>query len=249
MQSTLDSLQNSASLLANVEARLTAARKAGAPSDPDEGLQPAATLASRASDLGALLDGMGHAVEALRTASQGVAAIQVQLGAMSAVAEAVAQGTQPAEALAPDYDAHLARIDQIADATRYNGTRLIDGSDPGLLTTLFNGTSASATPRSLPELSLTASNLGLAPAGDSWGDETSLATTRLQLAQATASLAEAAASLTLALATVQTRRDFTSQLIATLTSVTDAEPARPAAPTPSLSLATQANQAVMRLFP
>jgi len=252
MRSTLDSLENTASLLANVEARLSAARKSSALPDLGEGLLPPPSLRSRASDLVALLEGMGHAVKALTTASQGVSVIQSLVGEMGAIVESVTQGKVPPDVAAQDYEARLARIDQVADATRYNGTGLIDGSDPGLLTTLLNGTSASTNPQTLPDFYLTVSGLGLVPAGASWSGQTDLTTPQLQLAQATAILAEAAISLNRALGAVQIRQDFTSQLIATLKSVTDESAATPAVPpvpeTRSLSLATLANQAVMRLF-
>ena len=251
MRSITDSLQNSAGLLANVEARLAAARRAGGLPDLGENPLPPSTLDSRAGDLGALLVGMKHAVAALKSANHGVLAIQALVGGLAELAEAAAGGARPLDQAAAIYDAELARLDQIAAATCYGSTRLIDGSDPEALTVLFNGTSASTTPRTLPELALTAAGLGLTPAATGWTGPEGAAASRQELARAATTLAEAAASLTQALGTVQIRQDFTSQLIATLRTVTDPDPAATERPRPalqSLAPAAQANQAVLRLF-
>lgn len=251
MRSITDSLQNSAALLANVEARLAAARRAGGLPDLGENPLPPATLDSRAGDLGALLVGMKHAVAALKSANHGVLAIQALVGGLAELAEAAASGARPLDQAATLYDAELARLDQIAETTCYGRTRLIDGSDPEALTVLFNGTSASTTPRTLPELALTAAGLGLTPAATAWTSPEGAAASRQELARAATTLAEAAASLTQALGTVQIRQDFTSQLIATLRTVTDPEPDAAGRKPPalqSLAPAAQANQAVLRLF-
>lgn len=91
MRSNLYSLQGTASLMATIQGRLSTGKKVNSALDNPNNYFAAQSLTQRASDLSALLDGMGQAIQALTTASQGITSAQKTIDQMKSIANSAAQ--------------------------------------------------------------------------------------------------------------------------------------------------------------
>ncbi|CCG40814.1 flagellin N-terminal helical domain-containing protein [Magnetospirillum molischianum] len=91
MRSNLYSLQGTASLMTTIQGRLSTGKKVNSALDNPTNYFAAQSLTQRASDLSALLDGMGQAIQALTTASQGITTAQKTIEQMKSIANSAAQ--------------------------------------------------------------------------------------------------------------------------------------------------------------
>jgi hypothetical protein len=171
------------------------------------------------------------------------------------------EGTENATraSLQKDYNDVLDQIDTLSKDASYNGINLLNGDD---LKVSFNEKSTSSL--SIKGVTYNASNLGLNKQnGSTFQDNTKIDSTIESINDALTSLRTQASKFGSNLTTVQTRQDFTKQMVNTLQTGADAlvladsneEGAnmlalqtRQQLSTTALSMANQANQAVLRLF-
>lgn len=86
MRANLYSLQQTAQLMGTVQNRLSTGKKVNSALDNPNNYFTAQTLSNRASDIGALLDGMGQAIQTIKAATQGIQSAQSLIDQMKAVA-------------------------------------------------------------------------------------------------------------------------------------------------------------------
>ncbi len=176
-------------------------------------------------------------------------------GALTVVTGSNAQRTS----LQSDYNAVLTQIDQLAQDAGYNGINLLNG---GSLKVVFNeGGTSSLT---ITGVTYGSTGLGLSQVtGTNFQSDSFIDTTIASLDGALNSLRTQASKFGSNLTTVQTRQDFTKNLVATLTTGADslvladtneeganllALQTRQQLSVTALSLSSQADQAVLRLF-
>lgn len=161
--------------------------------------------------------------------------------------------------LQSDYNSLLTQIDALAADASYNGINLIHGDN---LKVIFNefGTSS----LTISGVTFDSAGLGLnAVAGTGFQSDASIDVTLTELNNALSSLRTQASKFGSNLTIVQTRQDFTKQIVSTLNTGADqlvlADPneeganllalqTRQQLSTTALSLSAQADQAVLRLF-
>ncbi|NVO15115.1 MAG: hypothetical protein HXX10_13855 [Rhodoplanes sp.] len=171
------------------------------------------------------------------------------------------EGTDNAtrSSLQTDYNNVLAQIDTLSKDASYNGINLLNGDD---LKVSFNEKSTSSL--TISGVTYGASNLGLNKQnGSTFQDNTKIDSTIDSINNALTTLRTQASKFGSNLTTVQTRQDFTKSMVNTLQTGADAlvladsneEGAnllalqtRQQLSTTALSMANQANQAVLRLF-
>jgi flagellin len=193
------------------------------------------------------------------TGSTGVTtALGISNGTSNGVASvSVANATRTS--LQADYNDVLSQIDQLAKDSSYNGVNLLNGDD---LKVVFNELGTSSL--TITGVSYSSTGLGLSTVtGTYFQDDANVDTTIAAADTALASLRTQASKFGSNLTTVQTRQDFTKNLISTLQTGADAlvladtneEAAnllalqtRQQLSSTALSLASQADQAVLRLF-
>ncbi len=170
------------------------------------------------------------------------------------------------QSLLTQYNNLLTQIDQTANDSGYNGTNLLNG-DALKLTFNQNGTSSlnvQMVDSNNNPTSISASNLGLATATTSeFASNSALTTLTTDLTNALNTLQSQATAISGSLSVVQNRQNFTTQMINTLQTGADnlvlADPnleganllalqTRQSLSTTALSMASQAQQAVLRLF-
>jgi flagellin len=165
--------------------------------------------------------------------------------------------------LATQYNALLAQIDQLAGDSSFNGINLLNGDQ---LKVVFNEKNTSSI--TIQGVTFNSVGLGLAQvvgtaAGSGFQSNASVDATITTIQNALGTLRSQASAFGSNLSTIQTRQDFTKNLVNTLQTGSDglvladtnAEGAsllalqtRQQLSTTALSLANQANQAVLRLF-
>jgi flagellin-like hook-associated protein FlgL len=187
-----------------------------------------------------------------------LAALGLTAGTNTPVATVVTPSITRAN-LQAQYNGLLAQIDQLAKDSSYNGVNLLFG-DNLKVTFNENGTSS----MTINAVKFDSTGLGLTQiSGPGFQDNANITTTLASVDAALTSLRAQASAFGSTLTTVQTRNDFTKNLINVLQTGSDnlvladtneeganllALQTRQSLSTTALSLANQANQAVLRLF-
>ena len=195
----------------------------------------------------------------LNTALAGVAtALGISAGATNGAAYSSSPNSTRTS-LQSDYNSLLTQIDALAGDASYNGINLLNGDD---LKVVFNENGTSSL--TIAGVTFNSAGLGLtAISGTGFQSDTNIDATITSIDTALNTLRTQASKFGSNLSTVQTRQDFTKQLINTLQTGADAlvladtneEGAnllalqtRQQLSSTALSLSAQADQAVLRLF-
>ncbi len=177
-------------------------------------------------------------------------------GATQERAFAFNSSTETLDALARDYNVIRDQINQLVVDANFRGVNLLNGDD---LVTFFNENNSSSLTTS--GVVFTADGLGITEAA--FRDSSTIELSLTQIRDALGSVRSFGNTLSNSISVIQTRRDFTESTINTLTSGADdltvadqneeganllALQTRQALGTTSLSLASQSQQSVLRLF-
>ena len=278
MRSNLLSLQNTQSLMDTTQERLSTGKKVNSAIDNPSSYYTAQSLNNRASDLSSLLDSMGQAIQTIKAADEGIEAITTFAQQAKAVAQSAldsSSSTDRADYM-KQFNDILTQIDGVAKDSGYKGVNLLNG---GSLSVKFNEDGTSKLDiAGVKAFSGDDGDLGLA-AGEDWGKVANAdtgATTEETKAQNTAinasikavddaisKLRSMASEFGNNYSIVQSREDFTENLINVLTEGADkltladmneesanmlALQTRQQLAINSLSLASQAAQSVLKLF-
>jgi flagellin len=274
LRSNLLSLQGTQRLLDSTQLRLATGLKVNSALDNPSAFFAAQSLNNRAGDLSNLLDGMGQAVQTLKAADEGIKSLTSLLEQAQAVATEVkdtlsADTAADVSALTTSYNTIVDQIVSLVGDSGYRGTNLLSGG-----ATLTVNFSEAATPSALTitgfdfattgsgttaTTQLAVSNVGSTGFGSATDAQTAIDAIKHDLT----SVRNAASQLGANLNIIQTRLDFTQNLVNTLKEGADkltvADKNEEGAKLlslqttqqlgiTSLSLASQANQSILRLF-
>ncbi|MBI5509033.1 MAG: flagellin [Deltaproteobacteria bacterium] len=265
MRSNLIGLQGTVNLINRTQERLSSGKKVNSALDNPTSFFAAQGLNQRASDLAALKDGMGQAIQTVKAADSGIKGITTLIEAARGIAQAALGSSDVATvtAYATQYDAILGQIDFLAADSGYKGTNLLNGDD---LTVSFNEDNSSNL--AITGITADSATLLVTVASGVWvagGVVVSAEITNslADLDVATTTLRDNSATLSSNLAVVNARLEFTSSMVSTLTEGADKlvladmneEGAnmlmlqtRQSLGTSALSMSAQAAQSVLRLF-
>jgi flagellin-like hook-associated protein FlgL len=187
--------------------------------------------------------------------------IDTEAGISAATFNASASAGAERAALAQQFDDLRTQINELAKDTGYNGKNLLNGDS---LEVVFNEKSGSAKSKlDITGVTFDSAGLGIAASTGNFATEGDISTAQDNLTGALTKLRTQASKFGSNLSTVQTRQDFTNGLIGTLEAGSDqlvvadtnAEAAKLLAlntrqqlSSTALSLASQADQGVLRLF-
>ena len=264
IRQNLLSLQNTAALLGQTQERLATGRKVNSALDNPNNFFTSQSLQARGGDLSALLDSMGNAVQTIKAADIGIGAITDLVEAAKALAnQAMASNDAAVRAsLATQFDDLRTQIDQLATDASFNGVNLLDSDD---LDVVFNEDATSTLTITGVDAS-TGGDLAIAAAAAAWVADANIQAALDDINGTTTGLGwlrTQAATFGSNLTVVQARQDFTKNLINALQVGADnlvladvneesanmlALQTRQQLSTVALSLASQADQAVLRLF-
>ena len=260
VRQNLLSLQSTADLFNVTQNRLATGKKVNSALDNPVNFFTAQGLSNRAGDLSGLLDSMSNAINTIKAADAGISAITKLVRSAQSIISQARTNTDATVAtdLEAQYDDIIAQIDFLALDSGFNGINLLDGAT---LTVNLNE-DASSTIDIVGADENTANDLGIS--GSTYFTvAANLDAADTELTDALTVLRTDSKSFGSSLSTVQIRQDFTKAMITTLQVGADAltladtneEGAnmlalqtRQQLSITALSLASQSNQAVLRLF-
>jgi flagellin-like hook-associated protein FlgL len=262
VRSNLLQLQQTSDLISQTQNRLATGKKVNSALDNANSFFTAQGLSTRANDLSSLLDSMSNGVNTIQAANNGITSITKLVQSAQALVSQAQQTSSAATqaSLSTQFNALLTQIGQLAGDSGYNGINLLAGNT---LTVTLNETGTSST--SVTGVNYTNANTGLsiANAANNWSTAADITAASTELSAALTSLQSESQTLSASLSTVQIRQDFTKATINTLQSGSDsltladsnqeganllALQTRQQLSSTALSLASQADQNVLRLF-
>lgn len=263
VRQNLLSLQQTADALSQTQNRLATGKKVNSAVDNPINYFTAQGLNNRANDLSNLLDAMSNAISTIQAADSGISAItKLVQSAQSLVSQAKqTSDTTTRASLATQFNALRIQITQLAGDSGFNGINLLAGDD--LTVNLNEGGTSTVQINGVDNTDLINGDITLAAAANNWATTTDIDAAGAELTTALATLRSQAQALGSSLSTVQIRQEFTKAMINTLKIGADAltladtneEGAnmlalqtRQQLSITALSLASQSNQAVLRLF-
>ena len=263
VRSNLLQLQQTANLITDTQTKLATGKRVNSALDNPINYFTAQGLTNRANDLSNLLDSMSSGISTIQAANNGITSITKLVQSAQALISQAQQTTDPTvrSGLASQYDALLGQIDTLAHDSGFNGINLLDSTNSANLTVTLNENGSSSV--TINAVDFTSGGLALNNSINNWGGTTDIAAASTELTSALTTLRSQAQSFGSQLSTVQVRQDFTKAMINTLQSGADgltladsneeganllALQTRQQLSTTALSLASQASQAVLRLF-
>ena len=261
VRANLLQLQQTANLITSTQNKLATGKRVNSALDNPINFFTAQGLTVRANDLNALLDTMSTGINTIQAANNGITAMTKLVQSAQSLCSQAQQTTDTTVRanLAAQFNTLRDQIDQLAADSGINGINLLGGSD---LTITLNETGTSSVTISGVN-NTCAADLAVAGAANNWGDMTNISAAATELASALVTLRSQSQALSSDLQTVQIRQDFTKAMINTLQSGADgltladsneeganllALQTRQQLSTTALSLASQADQNVLRLF-
>lgn len=259
MRSNLLNLQGTAKLLDRTQVRLSTGKKVNTALDDPVNFFAAQGLSNRASDLAALKDSMGEAIQTVKAADNGITGITKLIESAKGLAQAARSADSTGRTtLSSQFDDLMDQIDQLAEDASYKGTNLVDS---GTLVVNFNETGSSTL--TISGFDGTSTGLGISAAANNWASDSDIDDAVDELTAAMSTLRTNSSTLSSNLNIVSTRQEFTSNMIGTLQTGADnltladmnEEGAnmlmlqtRQSLGVTALSLSSQAAQSVLRLF-
>lgn len=265
MRNNLLSLQTTAKYTNQTQDRLSTGKKVNTPLDNPTSYFTAQANMDRSKDFAVRKDGMSESVQMMRTADAGIKAIQALMESAKGIATVASGSNVPTErsAYAATFQTLLSQINMMASDATYGGNNFLVGNSQivqfgertNQSTLVISGFNATATGLTLHSATANVwSGVSYAIATNS---------SALQLESAMTFLRAKSANLSASLSVVTARQDFTDTMINELTKGADnltladmnEEGAnmlmlqtRQNLGIQSLSMASQAAQAVLRLF-
>jgi len=264
VRANLLQLQSTAATITNTQSKLATGKRVNSALDNPINFFTAQGLSNRASDLSNLLDSTSTAINTIQAANNGITSITKLVQSAQAL---VSQAQQTSDltiraGLATQYNAIRGQIDQLAGDAGFNGINLLDSTNSANLTVVLNERGTSSVTINAVNFT-SAGSLAINSANNNFGATADITAASTDLTAALTTLRSQAQAFGSSLSTVQIRQDFTKATINTLQTGADAltladsneEGAnllalqtRQQLSTTALSLASQASQAVLRLF-
>jgi flagellin len=263
VRSNLLQLQQTADLITATQTKLATGKRVNSALDNPINYFTAQGLSNRANDLGNLLDSMSSAFNTIQAANNGITSITKLVQSAQALAGQALQtnDTTVRAGLAAQYDSILGQIDQLAGDSGFNGINLLDSTNSTDLSVTLNESGSSTV--TIAAVDFSSNGLAINNTANNWGSSSDIALATANLTSALTTLRSQSQAFGSNLSIVQIRQDFTKAMVNTLQTGSDdltladsnqeganllALQTRQQLSTTALSLASQASQAVLRLF-
>ncbi len=258
MRSNLMELQRSATMTGSQPSRLSTGIKITPALDDPVALSHTKGLGQRASDLNSLKNSFGEAIQTIKTADKGISSITSLLeNAKILVTSSKTAAADQTSSLQDQLNEIVSQIDSLAKDTSYNGRNLLTGESD--LTVSLNETGSNALTIKGTDIRASALGIDSLSLEDPKAIDSSLET----IDSAMNSLRSTSNTLAAHMSSISARQEFTNEMSKafseganklTIADLNDegasllALQTRQQLGTISLGLATQSQEAVMRLF-
>lgn len=219
-RSNLLALQNTASLLEQTQTRLASGKKVNSSLDNAAAFFASQGFLNSANDLSNLKDSMSTAVQTVKSATDAIDSIQDVISQMQGLVNSALQttDTETLTGYAEQYNALLTQIDYFVQDSVFNGTNLLNSTST-TLQVFFNADNS--TSLTITAVDNTASGLGLVAATTNWGTTDDIKGAQSELQTALATLRTNSSSFGNNNTILNTRLNFTSNLVSTLSTASD----------------------------
>lgn len=217
VQSNLLTLQRTVKLINTVQTRLSTGLKVNSAIDDANAFFTSRALTNRADDLSSLKENIDLSISTLQAAITGIESISELVEQAKGLANTAKATGDTAERslLAVQFNALLNQIDDLANDASFNGTNLIRTTPDNLEVDFNEDGSSDITITGLDSTSAS-TGLNITEAGNDFGDITAINLTITQLNSALTELRTNAATLGSNNTVLQTRLNFTDELVNTL---------------------------------
>ena len=263
VRSNLLQLQKTSELITATQSKLATGKRVNTALENPINYFTAQGVQNRAGDLGNLLDLMSTGINTIQAANNGITAITKLVQSAQALASQAMQtsDTTIRAGLATQFDAIRGQVTQLAADAGFNDINLLDSGTSANLTVTLNENGTSSV--TIAAVDFSSAGLSITASANSWATTADIQAASTDLTAALTTLRSQAQAFGSNLSTVQARQDFTKAMINTLQTGADsltladsneeganllALQTRQQLSTTALSLASQASQAVLRLF-
>jgi flagellin-like hook-associated protein FlgL len=259
MRANLFALQNTTHMMDDTQKKLSTGKRINTALDDPVNFFKSKDHYDRADDLSAKKDGMNEAIKVIEAANTGIEGIYDLLDQMKSLASA-AKTSENTTDLANQFDAVRTQLSAMATDSSYGGVNLLDSDT---LSVEFNEDGSSSLSVAGFGATTTGTIAGKTIAQANFASNTAIENNISQIDSVVTQLRTEAQKLASSLSTIEIRADFTQEMINTLNTGADnltladmnEEGAnmlmlqtRQQLGTTSLSMSSQAAQAVLRLF-
>jgi len=219
IRSNLLTLSRTSDLIEQTQSRLSTGLRVSSALDDAAAFFAARGLTNRANDLSALKDNIDQGISTIEAAINGIEAITelIEQAKGLAITAKATGDTNERSSLAVQFNALLTQIDSLANDSSFGGTNLLQAS-PDNLTVTFNEDGSSALTISGIDTSTATSGLNVAGATNNFAGDTDINNAITSVNVALTTLRSNAATLGSNATVLQTRLNFTEDLVNTLVS-------------------------------
>ncbi len=261
-RANLTALQQTADLLGTTQERLSTGKKVNTAIDNASAFFKSKSFLNRASDLSELKDGLSTALNTVKAASNaidGITKIVEQLKGLANDALQKTAGSTDRSTLATTFNSLRNQLDALVNDATFNGVNLLKSS--GSLVVKFNEDNTSTL--TVAGVDLSASGLSVSAAANGFSADSDINTAISALTTALTTLRTNASTFGTNSTLIQTRTDFTTNLVNALQNASDslvladinqeganlqALQARSQLGVTALSISGQQQSAILKLF-
>jgi flagellin len=259
----LSALQNTARLLQQTETHLSTGKSVNSASDNATAFFASQGFLQRANDLNLVKGNLSTALTSVNSATQSIADVTIVVNQLEGITTQALGTTDTTirAGLASQFNALLTQLDTLVNDATFNGTNLLN-STGNTLVVFFNETNTTAL--TVQGINISHTGLSISSAGNSFATNSDINTSGSLLLTALATLRTDAAQFGSNATLIQTRQNFTSDLINNLQTASDgliladtnteaanlqALQAQNQLGIAALNISGQIQQAILRLFP
>lgn len=262
-RANLLALQNTSSLLSSTQEALATGKSVNSAIDNATAYFQSQGFLNRANDLSNLKDSLSTSLQTVTSVGQSIGDVQTLVDQLQGLTTSALQTTSTAtrNTLASQFNSLRTQLDQLVNDATFNGTNLLN-STTNTLVVFFNETNT--TSLTITGVNITSAGLGVSSVSNSWATVSDINASASLLLTALQTLRTDASSFGDNATLIQTRQDFTTNLVNTLQNASDnlvladtneeganlqALQAQDQLAIVSLGISGQLSQAILRLFP
>jgi len=219
-RSNLQALQSTADLLEQTQTRLSTGKKVNSSLDDASAYFASAGFLNSANDLSNLKDSMSTAIQTVTSATDAIDSTEEVITQMQGLVNSALQTSDTATltGYAEQYNALRTQLDGLVSDSTFNGTNLLN-STTTTLDVFFNSTNT--TSLTISAVNVTSAGLGIVTAASGWSTTASVKTAQSLLQTALSTLRTASSSFGNNNTILNTRSDFTDNMVTTLETASD----------------------------
>jgi len=219
-RANLASLDNTAQLLSTTQEALSTGKSVNSAVDNATAYFASQGFLNRASQLSNIKNGLGTSLQTVTSATNSISDVTTVVNQLSGIVTQALGTTSTATraGLASQFNNLLTQLDELVNDATFNGTNLLNSTSSTLIV-YFNETNT--TQLTISGVNITSAGLAVVAATNAFADTGAIQTSQSLLLTALSTLSTDAANFGGNATLIQTRQDFTSNLVNSLQTASD----------------------------